>query len=59
MSIGHALVLHQVLIPDQKSFGPLRATKDLVRADEVIALDDKTLMIRFASEKQVVLESLF
>lgn len=49
MSIGHVLVLHQVTVPDKKSLGPLRATKDLVRADEMVALDDKTLMIRFAS----------
>lgn len=44
--MGHVLVLHQVQVPDKKELGPFLATKDMVRADGVVALDDKTLLIR-------------
>lgn len=40
------LVLHQVQVPDKKDMGPLLATKDLVRAESVVAIDDKTLLVR-------------
>jgi len=46
VSIGHVLVLHQVQVPDKKDLGPLLVTKDMTRAESVVAIDDKTLLIR-------------
>ncbi|KAI2803162.1 hypothetical protein BLOT_007285 [Blomia tropicalis] len=45
-SIGHVLVLHQVQVPDKIELGMLLATKDLVRAEGVVAVDDKTILIK-------------
>ena len=46
VSIGQVHIMQHIPVPEKKSLGPLLSNKESIGAQDVIAIDDKTIMIK-------------